>query len=420
MKQDLQLERHIEALRRHVRVLAWRVPAVDAGFAELKRRHAERHASRTKVRTIGGAAIALAASVLLVFGLVGGLERGSTHDVSALLLPSERVDLGDDMQVRFEHGAAIDVVERTPERVSVRLNKGAAEFAVRHEPKRLFRVEAGDVSIEDRGTVFTVKRSGGEVDVAVTEGAVEVSFTLGDRRRRVTLVAGQRGSYIINTAPTTAVGPAPDEAGEAIIEPTVAQPVQGTAPGSDRDVGNGNAPKAHDPTAAKAVTQLPAPAMTASTRSMDLDWRQLARAGEHQAAHALLARAGFDVPNTPADLLLASDVARRALHPADAVPLLRRLLANHAGDARAPSAAFTLGWVLMSELGRNSEGAAAFERAVALAPKGTLAQDASARAVEAWQRAGETIRAKRQLEAYRKHYPNGRHLERLQRMVGTP
>ena len=124
--------------------------------------------------------------------------------------------------------------------------------------------------------------------------------------------------------------------------------------------------------------------------------------------------------NEASDLLLASDVARLSKHPAQAATLLRKLLASHESDARAPSAAFTLGWVLMNELGRPREAALAFARAEALAPRGNLAEDAVARAVEAWYRAGELSRAKAEVERYRNAYPQGRHHAMLQRLVMTP
>ena len=100
--------------------------------------------------------------------------------------------------------------------------------------------------------------------------------------------------------------------------------------------------------------------------------------------------------------------------------MLKRLLANHARDPRAPSAAFTLGWLLMKELGKPREAALAFSRAEALAPRGNLAEDATARAVEAWVAAGDRSRAKAEVGRYRQKYPHGRHLAMLERLVGAP
>jgi hypothetical protein len=51
------------------------------------------------------------------------------------------------------------------------------------------------------------------------------------------------------------------------------------------------------------------------------------------------------VADDPADLLAAADVARRSHDPKAAVAPLRRLVEHYPKDPRAPSAAFTLGWV---------------------------------------------------------------------------
>jgi transmembrane sensor len=127
-----------------------------------------------------------------------------------------------------------------------------------------------------------------------------------------------------------------------------------------------------------------------------------------------------DVRDEPGDLLLASDAARRSHHPAEAAKLLRKLLAGYESDPRAPAAAFTLGWLFMTDLGRPRDAALAFARAEALAPRGNLAEDAIARSVEAWHRAGERSRAAAGVERYRKAYPHGRHLGMLEQLVGAP
>jgi outer membrane protein assembly factor BamD (BamD/ComL family) len=76
--------------------------------------------------------------------------------------------------------------------------------------------------------------------------------------------------------------------------------------------------------------------------------------------------------------------------------------------------------VLLNDLGRPRAAALAFARAETLAPRGNLAEDAVARAVEAWYRAGELPRAKAEVERYRKAYPHGRHRAMLERLVMTP
>ncbi|EFX60120.1 hypothetical protein DAPPUDRAFT_125457, partial [Daphnia pulex] len=97
--------------------------------------------------------------------------------------------------------------------------------------------------------------------------------------------------------------------------------------------------------------------------------------GGHAAEPELLSRPGA----TPGQLLLLADVARLSHHATEAVPPLQKLLLAHASDPRAPLAAFTLGRVLLDELGRPREAAESFQHAQQLDPTGPLAQDALAR-----------------------------------------
>jgi transmembrane sensor len=112
------------------------------------------------------------------------------------------------------------------------------------------------------------------------------------------------------------------------------------------------------------------------------------------------------VRDETAELLLAADVARLSKHAAQAVPLLRRVVDGHPGDARAPLAAFTLGRILLDQLGRPREAADMFARTRALGGGG-LGEDALAREVEASSRAGDQERAHRLAEQYVTSYPNG-------------
>ena len=95
---------------------------------------------------------------------------------------------------------------------------------------------------------------------------------------------------------------------------------------------------------------------------------------------------------------------------AEAVAPLSRLLREHAADPRAPLAAFTLGRVLLDELGRPREAAQSFLRVQELDPSGPLSQDALAREVEAWSRAGEGSSARARALQYVQKYPTGRRL----------
>jgi transmembrane sensor len=379
---------HLDAARRELRVHAWgdrRVEIEWRGLSLRLRRSSGSHLTGARFLAGGVLLAGAAAALALVLSGAPQAEAPVASDIAASIPRAQRVELGEGAQVHVEPGARLDVVERTPTRVVVALHAGSARFGVRHDPKRLIRVHAGAVAVEDLGTTFEVEHRGLTARVSVTEGSVSVSFPEpeGEGRSRVTL-----------------------DAGKSAIFPAVA---------SFERVSN-DATEAPPATSAKAQD-----ARRSVNAPSTASWRELARAGKHGGAYELLAPEDFrDVRDEPGDLLLASDAARLSHHPAAAVQLLRRLLARHGRDPRAPSAAFTLGWLLMNELDRPREAASAFARAEALAPRGNLAEDAVARAVEAWYRAGNLARAIAEVARYRKGYPNGRHLAMLERLVGTP
>jgi transmembrane sensor len=100
------------------------------------------------------------------------------------------------------------------------------------------------------------------------------------------------------------------------------------------------------------------------------------------------------------------------------VPRLVRAMTLHPDDPRAPLAAFTLARVHLEELGAPREAARAFARARELAPNGPLAEDALAREVEAWSRAGETETAHARAVEYTQRYPAGRRLRAVRKFGG--
>src|SRR6185312_15201173 len=122
---------------------------------------------------------------------------------------------------------------------------------------------------------------------------------------------------------------------------------------------------------------------------------------------ASAAAPGADKRGAAADLLLAADRARLAGHADEGAQLLRELLRDHEDDPRAPLAAFTLGRLLLMELGRPAEAAAVFAQARRLAPTGPFAEDSLARQVESLSRAGLAAEARARAEEYERLYPNG-------------
>ena len=240
------------------------------------------------------------------------------------------------------------------------LRAGGARFIAPHDAEHPFVVIASDVIVEDLGTTFTVQYlSSDKLEVAVEQGQVKVR-TQGAETK---IAAGARLEVPVLPA-------APEE------------------PSRPQTIG---------------------PAVSS--------WRPLAEKGRYDDAHAALKKAGpYAVHDETGDLLLAADVARLGGYPAEAVPYLTRVVRAHASDPRSSLASFTLGRVLLDELGRPGEAAEAFARARSAG--GPLAEDALAREVEAASRAGDVTRSRDLAHEYQALYPKGRRARAVSRFGG--
>jgi transmembrane sensor len=277
-------------------------------------------------------------------------------------------------------GSVVHLDRQTPDFVSSTVLSGRARFDVVHNHERTFEVHAGDVAIAVLGTAFVVERSGAGAHVSVERGRVRVSWPGGE----ALLGVGEAGEF----PPKIAAEP------EASAAPVAALGVENLDNASDT-------PSAEAPSAEPHV------------------WRDLAQRGEYAKAFAALRRTPNDVREEPADLLLAADVARLSSHPAQAVAPLRRVCERYSKDPHAPLAAFTLGRVLLDNLGRASEAASAFELAARLWPSGPLASDAEAREAEALKKSGQMPAARAVAEKYLAQHPSGRHAASLRAMLAS-
>jgi transmembrane sensor len=106
-----------------------------------------------------------------------------------------------------------------------------------------------------------------------------------------------------------------------------------------------------------------------------------------------------------------ADALRRAGRPAEAATLLRAVVDE--GDRRAPLAAFTLGKLHAEELRNPAAAARWFERAASLGLPSGLDEEAEARAVECYARAGLRDDATRAADRYQRRFPEGRQLARV-------
>lgn len=122
-------------------------------------------------RFLGWAGGALAAS--LVAGVTGyTLFQAPPDPYSIQTAAGERrsVTLADGSRIDL-NGATRITLDRRNARVAT-LDRGEALFTVVHDEQRPFLVHAGEAELLDVGTVFNVVRDGGDLSVAVAEGAV--------------------------------------------------------------------------------------------------------------------------------------------------------------------------------------------------------------------------------------------------------
>jgi transmembrane sensor len=120
----------------------------------------------------------------------------------------------------------------------------------------------------------------------------------------------------------------------------------------------------------------------------------------------------------PSALFARADRARAEGQPERALAPLRAITDLYPSDPRAPMAAFTRGRLLLESLGRPREAASAFAQARRLGARGTLAEDALAREVDALRAASDLRLAHERAELYRTLYPKGIRLRAVMRSGG--
>ncbi len=148
------------------------------------------------------------------------------------------------------------------------------------------------------------------------------------------------------------------------------------------------------------------------------EWKQLADAGDFEAARAAIARAGgFSAvlgSASPAQLMSLVDVARAAGEREVAVAALHRVVVDSPHSPEAPLAALTLGNML-EQSGDAAGAAEAFALYRTLSPAGDFAEDATAREVEAALARGNWELAAGLVYKYEKDFPNGRRRDEFRR-----
>jgi transmembrane sensor len=376
---DAKRERDLRALGQ---VLEPRYSSLENAAFEAEVRQTHRRRKTTRRLASAGAAVVLLASVAALW--VGQRGEGPVNAGPAL------VRIAGDASFVAAAGAQVRTRALEPGLLWLELERDAARFDVAPQGGRLVRVTAGDVEVEVIGTAFVVTRTARDVSVAVSEGRVRVRHGV----RETLLVAGESGVW---PAMLAAAAPVPEP---SPIEPSVVPPPE-LVPESP--------PEPPTPSAPRPV----------KTKRSAGAWRALAEQGDYGGAWVALQGEG-QPEDEPPDLLRAADVARLSGHPAEALAPLRRILSKFSADPRASLAAFTLGRVLLDDLGNPREAADAFLKAWALAPRSPLAPSAGARAVEALARAGDEAAAKETAERFLREFPQSGRLDAVKRWGKVP
>lgn len=123
--------------------------------------------ARVSRRWFGGAIAASLAAVLAV-----GVWQASDERYAVETAPGElrTVALAGGGQIALAGGTRLLLEEDDPR--FARLEQGQALFTIRHDEADPFRLEVGEDTLVDAGTVFDVRRTASEMTVAVAEGAV--------------------------------------------------------------------------------------------------------------------------------------------------------------------------------------------------------------------------------------------------------
>jgi TolA-binding protein len=337
-------------------------------------------ARRRRQRTIGWT---VAAAVVLTVGIAAWPAvralAPTTVDDAGVLAPDETgvpaaagwtTDVGRSRIAALRSGTDIRTLADVDGRAGLELRLGS----IRVDAVALRVLVAEQLLVADAAT-FELDTDGRGFELRVQAG--EVMF--GERR----LVAGDRLVFDSgHEAPAAAVA-----------EPPATAPTVPTDP----------------PARAKAKAQ------------SKPKWRVLVQARDWEDAYTEMKRADPKTVRASVDALMAAaDAARFGGHPDEAPTYLQEVLDLHSRHAMAPLAAFTLGRVYLEQLGAPEKAARAFARARAMAPDGALADDALAREVEAWAKAGERSTARERANAYLERYPDGPRAKSVRRHADLP
>jgi len=284
---------------------------------------------------------------------------------------------GDAMAMGLDDGSRLEIAAHTkvrvtgndPQTMALDLDHGRVDCDITPRPGRRFTVAAAGVTVRVKGTKFGVELAPARdrVDVDVERGLVEVTWQ--DQHRD--LAAGERWSI---------------------------------------DLRHPEASAAASAAASATVRETPEPSAASETEAAPAEGSKGASAS---------ARPSHETAPGARELLDLGNAARRAGDVAGAARAYEELLTLHPTDGRAGLAAFELGRLKMDRLGDVRGAIEALKKAVMMAPGAGFREDAMARLVEAYARAGAVDRCRSAQSAYLSSYPNGVHATAVSRQCGA-
>ena len=113
--------------------------------------------------------------------------------------------------------------------------------------------------------------------------------------------------------------------------------------------------------------------------------------------------------------MMLADIARRAGHPGEAMPIYAQVVTRSPTDVRAPVAAFSRGRLQLAGAPADAAESFAFVRGHPAAA--ALFEEATALEAGARSRAGQGTRARAIAAEYLARFPQGRHSESMLRLT---
>ncbi len=289
-------------------------------------------------------------AVAAVPGASIALASGDALPARWATVAAEVVPLDDGSRLELAPQTVVRRGDGAADRVALAVESGRATFDVKPDGLRTWVIDAGAVQVRVLGTRFTVSRANDVVEVSVERGKVQVTSPTGTS----VLLAGDSFTSAAPAAPPSAsLAPSASPASVAAVNGGISAPA-------------------------------PAPVPSPSTAP----------------------------PALPSgDPLTTADALRRAGSPREAVSVLRSVVDAH--DGRSPLAAFTIAKIHAEDLRDPAEAARSFEQAIILGLPAGLDEEAQARAVESFARAGQRAEVARAAKRYESRYPAGRHLTQV-------